>query len=119
MPQVDADGNEVGGVRLPEFAAPLATYAPWNLRAPALGAPDLRVSFEGSWLPFPKNATARLKAGDPRRSVEERYQGPEDYLARYAKALDQLIRERYLLPEDREALLRRGLDEWDYMLTGP
>ena len=29
---VDADGNEVGGVRLPAIAVPLATYTGWNVR---------------------------------------------------------------------------------------
>ena len=46
VPQVDADGNERDGVRLPEISVPLATYASWNLRDPSIGAPDQRVSFE-------------------------------------------------------------------------
>jgi len=54
VPQVDADGNERDGVRLPEYAAPLATYVGWNLRDPSIGAPDQRVAFEASYLPFPK-----------------------------------------------------------------
>jgi hypothetical protein len=39
VPQVDADGNERDGVRLPEITVPLATYAGWNLRDPSIGAP--------------------------------------------------------------------------------
>ena len=54
VPQVDADGNERDGVRLPEITVPLATYTGWNLRDPAIGAPDQRPPFEGSYLPFPK-----------------------------------------------------------------
>ena len=73
VPQVDGDGNEKDGVRLPEYAAPLASYAPWNLRDPSIGAPDQRVSFEGSWIPFPKTKADRIRTGDPRLSVEERY----------------------------------------------
>ena len=30
MSKVDADGNEVAGIRLPDIAAPLATYTGWN-----------------------------------------------------------------------------------------
>lgn len=118
VPQVDGDGNERDGVRLPEFAAPLATYTPWNLRDPSIGAPDQRVSFEGSWIPFPRTAADRQRTGDPRPSVEERYKSKEDYLARYSAALDELIKERWILPEDRAAVLKRGEQEWDFAMTG-
>ncbi len=113
VPQVNADGNEEDGVRLPEFAAPLATYTPWNLRDPSIGAPDQRVSFEGSWIPFAKTKADRIKTGDPRLSVEERYRDKADYLAQYSAALDGLIKERWILPEDRAAVLERGEQEWD------
>ncbi len=116
VPQVDQDGNERGGIRLPEFSAPLATYTPWNLRDPAIGAPDQRVSFEGSFLPFAKDAATRQLSGDPRLSVSERYRDKADYLKRYSAALDGLIRERYLLAEDRAALLRSAVEEWDYAM---
>jgi hypothetical protein len=113
VPQVDVDGNERDGVRLPEITVPLATYAGWNLRDPAIGAPDQRVSFELSYIPFPKNAAERQKAGDPRRSIAERYSGRDDYMTRYANALDDLVRQRWILPEDRAAVLHRGEQEWD------
>ena len=113
VPQVDEDGNERDGVRLPELAVPLATYAPWNLRDPSIGAPNQRVAFEASWIPFPKTAADRQRSGDPRKSVEERYKNRDDYLARYTAALDQLIKERWILPEDRAAVLQRGQQEWD------
>jgi hypothetical protein len=112
VPQVDEDGNERDGVRLPEISVPLATYAGWNLRDPSIGAPSERVAFELSYLPFPKTAADREKSGDPRRSVAERYAGREEYIARYAQALDALIRQRWILAEDREAVLRRGEQEW-------
>jgi hypothetical protein len=38
VPQVDADGNERDGVRMPEISVPLATYASWNLRDPSIEA---------------------------------------------------------------------------------
>ena len=113
VPQVDADGNERDGVRLPEINVPLATYAAWNLRDPSIGAPDQRVSFEASYLPFPKTAAERQKTGDPRKSVAERYAGREDYLSRYGRAVDELMKQRWILEEDRAALLHRGEQEWD------
>ena len=112
VPQVDADGNERDGVRLPEVSAPVATYASWNLRDPSIGAPDQRVSFEDSYIPFPKTAAERQKRGDPRPSIEERYGSREGYIVRYTKALDDLIQQRWILPEDRDALLTRGEQEW-------
>ena len=112
VPQVDADGNERDGVRLPEITVPLATYVGWNLRDPSIGAPDQRVAFEASYLPFPKTAADRLKTHDPRPSIAERYRGHEDYTTRYTKAIDDLVQQRWILPEDKAALLERGEKEW-------
>jgi hypothetical protein len=113
VPQVNADGNERDGVRLPEITVPLATYTGWNLRDPSIGAPDQRVAFEASYLPFPKTESERQKTGDPRKSIAERYSGREDYLTQYAKTVDDLVTQRWVLQEDRAALLHRGEQEWD------
>jgi hypothetical protein len=113
VPQVDDDGNERAGVRLPEITVPLATYASWNLRDPSIGAPDQRVSFEGSYLPFPRTAEEWRKTGDPRKSIAERYAGREDYLGRYSHAVNELVRQHWILEEDRAALRRQGEQEWD------
>jgi Alpha/beta hydrolase domain len=112
VPQVDADGNERDGVRLPEITVPLATYTGWNLRDPSIGAPDQRVSFEGSYLPFPRTAAECVKTGDPRKSIAERYRDRADYLTRYKDAVDKLIKERWILAEDRAAVLKCGEQEW-------
>jgi len=58
-------------------------------------------------------AEERQKAGDPRKSIAERYSNREDYLARYAKALDDLVKQRWILPEDRDRVLKRGEQEWE------
>jgi hypothetical protein len=112
VPQVDADGNEREGVRLPEVILPLGTYASWNLRDPSIGAPDQRLAFETSYIPFPKTAADRQKTDDPRKSIAERYSDREDYMTRYKKAVDDLVKQRWILPEDREALIHRGEQEW-------
>ncbi len=113
VPQTDADGNDLGGVRLPELQVPLATYTGWNLRDPSIGAPDLRLSFLGSFLPFARDASEREKSGDPRRSVAERYVSREQYMGKFAEAAMNLIKERFLLREDLTAVLERGQREWD------
>jgi hypothetical protein len=113
VPQVDSDGNERDGIRLPEITVPLATYTGWNLRDPSIGAPGQRVSFEGSCLPFPKTQSERRETGDPRKSIAERYRSRKDYLNRYGHAVDDLVNRRWILDEDRPALMRRGEQEWD------
>jgi len=112
VPQVDADGNERDGVRLPEITVPLATYASWNLRDPSIGAPEQRVAFEASFVPFSKTVAEREKTADPRKSIAERYTDREVYLARYKNAADTLVQNHWILLEDRDALLRRGEQEW-------
>jgi hypothetical protein len=113
VPQVDADGNELGGVHLPEISVPLATYTGWNLRDPSIGGATQRVAMEGSYFPFAKDAAARRQSGDPRKSIAERYPDREAYLRQFADAADELIQRRWILPEDRAPLLQRGGEEWD------
>jgi hypothetical protein len=113
VPQVDADGNDRDGVRLPEIAVPLATYTGWNLRDASIGAPRERVSFEGSYISFPKTAAERLATHDPRKSIAERYANREDYMNRYGAAVETLVKQRWLLEEDRASLIERGRQEWD------
>lgn len=112
VPLVNADGNERDGIRLPEITVPLATYTGWNLRDPSIGASGQRVAFEGSYLPFPKTEADRQRTGDPRRSIAALYSGGADYMARYTAALDQLVKQRWILEEDRAPLVRRGQQEW-------
>ena len=112
VPQTDADGNDRGGVSLPELQVPLATYTGWNLRDPGIGAGDLRLSFYGSFIPFAKTAAEREKSGDPRLSVAERYASRDEYMGKFAEAAMKLIHERFLLREDLPALLERGEREW-------
>jgi hypothetical protein len=112
VPQVDADGNERDGVRLPEITVPLGSYASWNLRDPSIGAPHQRIAFEISYIPFSKTAAEREKSGDPRKSIAERYASREEYMTRFTKATDDLVKQRWVLPEDHDAVLHRGEEEW-------
>ena len=112
VPQSDADGNDLGGVRLPELQVPLATYTGWNLRDPSIGAPEQRVSFLGSWIPFARTPEERKKSGDPRPSIAERYASRGEYMSKFEQAARKLIEQRFLLQEDLPALLDRGKLEW-------
>ncbi|HMD39243.1 MAG TPA: alpha/beta hydrolase domain-containing protein [Candidatus Acidoferrum sp.] len=113
VPQSDIDGNDLGGVSLPELQVPLATYTGWNLRDPSIGLADLRLSFYGSFIPFAKTAAERTQSGDPRLSVAERYVSRDEYMGKFAEAAMKLVHERFLLGEDVPALLERGKREWE------
>ncbi|MGP8243105.1 MAG: alpha/beta hydrolase domain-containing protein, partial [Bryobacteraceae bacterium] len=113
VPQVDADGIDLGGVRLPEVAVPLATLTGWNLRAPERGAAAEMAEFYGSTFPLEKTRQAREEAHDPRLSIAERYSSREDYLKRATRAADDLIRRRFVLPQDRDFVVERAARLWD------
>ena len=113
VPQVDADGNEISGVRLPEQIVPLATYTGWNLRDPAIGAPNVTYDMVGSFLPFPRTRADREKIGDPRLSIEERYKSREDYLQKVGAAAETLRRARFLIAADLPKILDRAATRWD------
>jgi len=117
VPQLDRDGNEVGGVRLPAVQVPLATYAGWNLPKPEVADVDENLTNTGSTLPFPFNKTQRLAANDPRLSVEERYGSREAYQARVKAAADLLVAERHLLPRDVDVVVNQCLAMWDFVAT--
>ena len=102
---IDADGNETGGLRLPDLTVPLATLTGWNPRDPSTGAPEQILDYKGATHPFPRTRAEREAAGDPRPSIEERYPDRAAYLALVAEQADALIAQGYILPEDREALL--------------
>jgi hypothetical protein len=105
VPAVDADGNEVAGIRLPDVAVPLATYTGWNLRDTAAGARGRLARWAGSYLPLPRDARAREQSRDPRLSILERYPTRDAYLARVVDAALELRRERFLLDEDVAAII--------------
>lgn len=113
VPQVDRDGNDLGGVRPPELQVPLATHTGWNLRDPSIGAPTQRVSFIGSYIALAKTSAERKKSGDPRQSITERYGSREQYLNLYRQAAERLVKDRFYLQEDLPAVMERGGREWD------
>jgi hypothetical protein len=103
VPAFDADGNGVGGIRLPELEAPLGTSQGWNPRATAFGSPDYLTRFDGSFWPFAITETAREVVGDPRPSIEARYPNRDAYVRQVSDAARSLVADRILLGEDGDA----------------
>jgi len=119
---VDEDGNEVGGIRLPDVATPLATYTGWNLRHPDNGNPGLAIGITGGlagWtLPFPRTKADREASGDPRTSIEERYESRDGYLDQVRGAASTLADEGYMLEEDIERTVEQAAVKYDYWMSG-
>ena len=113
VPQVDADGLDLGGIRLPEIAVPVATITGWNLREPGRGAPGEMAEFAGSIFPFAKTKAERTRSHDPRLSIAERYPNRDEYMKRVQAAADRLIAERFVLPRDRDYIVVRAARLWD------
>jgi hypothetical protein len=110
---VDADGNDLAGIRLPDVAAPLATVTGWNLRRPDTGGPDQTHKTMGSTVPFAFTRQERQDTTDPRPSLEERYASKEDYLDRVEGVARDLVSERYMLDEDVERVGQMAGDRYD------
>jgi len=104
LPQRTHDASRV--------AVPLATYTGWNFRDPSIGAPEQRTAFMGSYFPLPLTREQREAVHDPRLSISDRYASEDDYLARYRAAAEELVKERWILPEDLAGVLKRGKQEW-------
>jgi hypothetical protein len=96
VPAVDADGNEVAGVRAAEY-----------------GAGGVLAGLYGSYHPFVPTPDERRAAGDPRPSIAERYPGRAAYLAKMTEAALHLQQEGFLLEEDVVAILRKAVIRWD------
>jgi hypothetical protein len=114
VPQVDADGNEVAGIRTPEVSVPLATATGWNFRDPSVGNPGVIYQLLGSYIPFARTKVDRQANNDPRASIEERYRDMDDYLQKVRAHAQKLIEERYLLQEDLDDIMTRAKNVWTY-----
>ena len=117
VPQVDSDGNDVGGIKMPEVAVPLSTYTGWNLFRKNAGPKSVLSSMQGSYIPFPRSVSDQEQSGDPRASITERYHDRKRYLALVSKVGTTLVENGYLLPDDLPLILRRAGEHWDYLMT--
>ncbi len=121
--QVDDDGNEVAGIRLPLVSAPLATHLGWNRRHADIGGEGQTLStggasggtLRGSSIPFAATREERETVGDPRLSIEERYASRESFLDRIEKAGQLLVADGYLLKEDVERLVVQAGEHFEAM----
>ena len=109
VPQVDADGNGLAGVKMPE--SPSARHLTgWNLFN-AFGSDDA-LEHAGLVHPAAENKRRAERTSDPRPSIEERYQTRERYLALVAAAARELAQQGYLLEADIDKVVERADAHW-------
>ena len=121
--QVDADGNEVSGIRLPLVSVPLATHLGWNRRHTDIGGEGQTLStggasggtLRGSSIPFAATRSEREASGDPRPSIEERYESRRAFLEQIEAAARQLVADGYLLEQDVQPLLSQAAEHYAAM----
>jgi hypothetical protein len=97
--RANADGNPIGGIEPPEIKVPLGTYSGRNFRAKGFAEGDL-CGLNGTFIPFAVTRKERLANHDARLSIEERYRNQQDFTAKRNQAAAELVKERFLLPED-------------------
>jgi len=108
-PKVDADGNEVAGIKSLLIRLPLGTYTAWN---PIASGPlkGREASLSAGYVPFAKTKAERIASGDSRLSIEERYTSLWLY---YFYAINQaniMVSERFLLPDDAAVMVNQLLN---------
>ena len=117
IPQADADGNDVPGVRMPELVVPLATFTGWNLFNDKAGPANVMATTTGSFIPFARTRAERDRNGDPRPSIEERYKSKDDYLEKFTKSAGELVSKGYLLKEDVPRMVQQAGSRWDWIMS--
>ena len=104
VPQVDADGNDTGGIRNVYVQAPIGTYTGWNLFRDDWFANGF-CTLAGTFVPFAATKAEREKIGDQRLSLAERYPDKDAYVGLMRAAAQTLVAQRLLLPEDANRLI--------------
>ncbi len=99
--KVDADGNEIAGVRPLLLQVPLGTYTGWNpVSSGVLKGQECQL--QASTIPFAKTKAERMAKGDPRPSLEERYGSLLNYYSLAVQAANKIVAQRLMLPEDAD-----------------
>jgi Alpha/beta hydrolase domain len=99
VPQVNTDGNDIGGVHSLSLMVPLGTYTGWNTRVSGFGEGDA-CDLIGSFIAFPKTAVDAASSGDPRKSIANRYPSTDAYDVAVTAAARTLVSQGFLLATD-------------------
>jgi hypothetical protein len=111
VPRVDADGNEVVGIKAPLQMVPLGSYLGWNVISSGVFKGQLcnnNGTTVAGYIPFARTKADRLSTGDPRLSLEERYHTHDGYVKAVRDAAAKLVKERYLLQDDADSMVEQA-----------
>jgi hypothetical protein len=104
-PKVDADGNDIAGIRSVALEVPTATYMGWNHQRAGFLENEL-CTLQGSTIPFARTAAER--GADPRPSLQERYGSKANYVARVEAAAAKLVKEGFMLAADAARVIEQA-----------
>jgi len=106
---VDADGNEIAGIKSLLMRVPLGTYTAWN---PIASGPlkGREASLSAGYVPFAKTKAERQASGDSRLSIEERYSSLWLYYLYAVNQANIMVQERFLLPDDAAVMINQLLN---------
>ncbi|MGA3037788.1 MAG: alpha/beta hydrolase domain-containing protein [Vulcanimicrobiaceae bacterium] len=96
VPTVDSDAQPEGGVRFPEVESPIGKPVPVSLNPVITSTINNTCGNLGEWQPI---------WGE---DLTKRYASSAGFLTRYGASLDHLIKEGYVLEEDRMPMLARA-----------
>jgi hypothetical protein len=116
---VDADGNEVAGIRVPDISVPVGTHTGWVPRDPSTGGDGQLLDMMGTTLTFAVTDAEREKLGDPRPALGGRYRDRGDYEAKARAAAQTLADEGYIVPEDVEVAADLAVERYDSLVAKP
>lgn len=94
VPLIDENAQPMGGVRFPDAEYPVGKPVPVSIPPVATTSIDATCGNLGGWQQFSEE------------ELTKRYGSEANYLKLYAQALEKLIARGYLLPEDREEMLK-------------
>jgi hypothetical protein len=104
---LDDDGNELAGVRLPHVSVPLDVSFGWNPEQPRDGIPVETWNLVGGRIALP--------AGE----IVRRYGGEAAFLARVRAEAEALVAARHLLAGDVDAVVADAQRRWAAAVAGP
>jgi hypothetical protein len=90
VPKPNEDGLDIGGIRPLEIRVPTGTHTGWNVRKKESRGPNL-CALDGSFIPFAVSKEQRTTAGDPRKSLQERYGSHDGYVNAIRDAATSLV----------------------------
>jgi hypothetical protein len=104
VPQADAEGNDLGGIRMPEVACAIAAYTGWNVRSERIGAPGHLLGNTGSYLPFDV------------AKIQNKFATKAQYLSCVEAAANSLVDRRLLLRQDVAKLMDLASRHWSWRM---